>query len=113
MSEHRHQMNVSIIRYEYIQVCRSQIHESTISLRFLAIILRPPIPTVWLFSLPHWQFVSELPTAVRHGAVSLKGSHRMGDRLDFSENLFCASLINKGLSNETNFGQIHLAGQYL
>jgi hypothetical protein len=40
-------------------------------------------------------FVSELPAAVRGGAQSLKGCHR------------------KGLSNEPNFGRIHLAGQYL
>jgi hypothetical protein len=31
---------------------------------------------------------------------------------DFSKNL-SVSLFNKGLSNESNFGQIHLAGQYL
>jgi hypothetical protein len=42
-----------------------------------------------------------------------KGLSQDGGQEDFSENLFCASLINKDLSNETNFGQIHLAGQYL
>jgi len=30
-------------------------------------------------SFPRWQFVSELPTAVRGGAESLKGSYRRGD----------------------------------
>ncbi len=79
--------------YEYIQVCRSRIHERTISLRFLAIILRPPIPTVWLFSLPHWQFVSELPTAVRRGAVSLKGLSQDGGQVDFSKTSAPLSLI--------------------
>ncbi len=41
---------------------------------------------MWLFSLPHWQFVSELPTAVRHGAVSLKVPKReIFDRSDFPD----------------------------
>ncbi len=35
-----------------------------------------------------------------------------GGRADFSKNLL-ASLFNKDLSKEPNFGQIHLAGQYL
>jgi hypothetical protein len=31
------------------------------------------------FSLSYWEFVSKLPTAVRGGAKSSKGSYRMGD----------------------------------
>jgi hypothetical protein len=42
--------------------------------------------------------------------LPLKGSHRMGDGRIFSKNLR-ASLFNDDLSNESNFGQIHLAGQ--
>ncbi len=34
-------------------------------------------------------------------------------RTDFSKNLPCLSLFNEDLSNEPNFGRIHLAGQYL
>jgi hypothetical protein len=49
-----------------------------------------------------------LPTAVRGGAESLKGSHKMGDGRFFLN--LCASLFNKDLSNEPNFSQIHLAG---
>jgi hypothetical protein len=44
--------------------------------------------------------VSELPTAVPDGDVTLKGSHGMGGRVDFSKNLR-ASLFVKGLSNST------------
>jgi hypothetical protein len=35
--------------------------------------------TVWWISFPLREFISELPTAIRDGAVTLKGSHRMGD----------------------------------
>jgi hypothetical protein len=52
------------------------------------------------------------PTAVRGGADSLKGFHRIGDGPIFLKNLR-ASLFKKGLSNEHNFDRIHLAGQYL
>jgi hypothetical protein len=37
------------------------------------------IPTARRISFPTWQFISELPTAVRRGAKSLKGFHRMGN----------------------------------
>jgi hypothetical protein len=43
---------------------------------------------------------------------SLKGSHTMGDRRTFLNHLRETS-INNDLSNEPNFGLIHLAGQYL
>ncbi len=33
---------------------------------------------LWI-SFPRWEFDSELPIAVRGGAESLKGSHKMGD----------------------------------
>jgi hypothetical protein len=36
----------------------------------------------------------------------------MGEGPDFSK-ILRASLLNDDLSNEPNFGQIHLAGQYL
>ncbi len=36
----------------------------------------------------------------------------MGDGRIFLK-IFCSSLFNDDLSNEPNFGQIHLAGQYL
>jgi hypothetical protein len=49
--------------------------------------------------------VPELPTVVREGAVTLKGSHRMGDGRDFSKNLR-GSLFNKGFSNEPYFRSI-------
>jgi hypothetical protein len=49
---------------------------------------------------------------VGDGALTLKGSHGMGDGLIFSKNLR-ASLLYDDLSNEPNFGRIHLAGQYL
>ena len=42
----------------------------------------------------------------------LKGSHRMGDGWIFLKNVRDNS-FNKDLSNEPNFGLIHLAGQYL
>ncbi len=41
-----------------------------------------------------------------------EGLSQNGLWADFSKNLR-ASLFNKGLSNEPNFGRIHLAGQYL
>ncbi len=40
-----------------------------------------------------------------------KGLSQDGERADFSKSLR-ASLFNKGLSNEPNFGRIHLAGQH-
>jgi hypothetical protein len=46
------------------------------------------------------------------GAESLKCSHRMGDGQIFLKNRRSSS-FNKDLSNEPNFGRIHLAGQYL
>jgi hypothetical protein len=42
---------------------------------------------------------------------ALKGFHKMGDGRIFSKNLR-APLFNDDLSNEPNFGRIHLAGQY-
>jgi hypothetical protein len=44
--------------------------------------------------------------------VTLKGSHRMGDGQIFSKNL-SSYLFNDDLSNEPNFGWVHLVGQYL
>jgi hypothetical protein len=41
-----------------------------------------------------------------------KGLSQGGIREEFSKNLR-ASLFNEDLSNEPNFGRIHLAGQYL
>jgi hypothetical protein len=43
---------------------------------------------------------------------TLKGSQRMGGGQIFLKT-FRASLFNEDLSNEPNFGRIHLAGQYL
>jgi hypothetical protein len=60
----------------------------------------------------HWEFVFELPTAAQDGAVTLNGSHSMWGRADFSKNL-SATLFKDDLSNEPNFGWIHLAGLYL
>jgi hypothetical protein len=50
--------------------------------------------------------------AFGQGAESLKGSHSMGDRRIFLKNRRASSFY-KDLSNEPNFGRIHLAGQYL
>jgi hypothetical protein len=47
-----------------------------------------------------------------HLSNTLKGSRRMGGRRIYLK-IFRASLFNEDLSNEPNFGQIHLAGQYL
>jgi hypothetical protein len=44
---------------------------------------------------------SKLPIAVRGGAESLKGPHRIGDGRNFSKDLH--ALFNKYLSNESNF----------
>jgi hypothetical protein len=52
------------------------------------------------------------PIIVLDGAESLRGFHSMGDERIFLKNR-CASSFNKDLSNEPNFGRIHLAGQYL
>jgi hypothetical protein len=52
------------------------------------------------------------PITVRDGAIALKGSHSMGDGQIFLYSLRDTS-FNKDLSNEPNFGRIHLAGQYL
>ncbi len=62
--------------------------------------------------LCNWQLGASLPNTVGDGALTLQGSHRMGDGPFFSKNLQ-ASLFNDNLSNEPNFGRIHLAGQYL
>jgi hypothetical protein len=43
---------------------------------------------------------------------TLKGSQRMGGGRIFQKNLGDTT-FNKDLSNESNFGWIHLAGQYL
>ncbi len=43
---------------------------------------------------------------------NLKGLSQDGGQADFSKNLR-TSLFNKGLSNEPNFGRIHLVGQHL
>jgi hypothetical protein len=39
----------------------------------------PPILLRKRISFPRWQFVSDLPIAVRGGAESLNGFHRIGD----------------------------------
>ena len=49
---------------------------------------------------------------VRDGANAVKGSHSMGVGRIFLKNLKDAP-FNKDLSNESIFGRIHLAGQYL
>jgi hypothetical protein len=59
--------------------------------------------------LCNWQLVTQLPITVRDGALTLKGSLRMGDGQIFSKNLL-ASIFSDDLSNEPNFGQIHLSG---
>ncbi len=43
---------------------------------------------------------------------SMKGLSEDGGRADFLKT-YRASLFNEDLSNEPNFGRIHLAGQYL
>jgi hypothetical protein len=48
------------------------------------------------------------PEAIKN----FKGLSQDWGRIDFSENLR-ASLFNDDLSNEPNFSQAHLAGQYL
>ncbi len=65
-----------------------------------------------LVSFLCWEFVSESPTAVRGGSESLKGSHRMGDGRIFQKIPAPLSFI-KAFLNESNFGRVHLAGQYL
>jgi hypothetical protein len=48
--------------------------------------------------------------------ISKKGLSQEGTRADFSKNLrtsLSLSLSITGLSNEPNFGRIHLAGRYL
>ncbi len=45
---------------------------------------------------------------------NLKGLSQDAGRVDFCKNLLASlCMYNKGLSNEPNFGRIHLAGQYL
>ncbi len=53
-----------------------------------------------------------MPTAVRGGAESLKGSHRMGDQPIFLKTSAPYSFMTT-LSNEPTVSQIHLAGHYL
>ncbi len=48
----------------------------------------------------------------RKRSNTLKGSQRMGGGRIFLKT-YCSSLINEDLSNDPNFGRIHLAGQYL
>ncbi len=48
----------------------------------------------------------------RRRSKAFKGSQRMGGGWTFLKT-FHASLLNEDLSNEPNFGRIHLAGQYL
>ncbi len=61
--------------------------------------------------LHNWQLDALLPVTVGDG-FNFKGLSLDGVRADFSENLH-ASLFNDDISNEPNFGRIHLAGQYL
>ncbi len=62
--------------------------------------------------LRNWNLDAQLSIPVGDGTVTLKGSHRMVDGRIFLENLR-ASLFNDDLSNEPNFGWIHLVGQYI
>jgi hypothetical protein len=62
--------------------------------------------------LRNCQLGAQLLISVQDVAVNLKGSHRMVYRRIFTTDSF-ASLFNDDLSNEPNFGWIHLAGQYL
>jgi hypothetical protein len=48
---------------------------------------------------------------IRDGTIALKGSHSMRDRRIFLKSLR-DNPFDKDLSNEPNFGRIHLAGQY-
>jgi hypothetical protein len=57
----------------------------------------------WLYN---WQ------VKYKKRSQALKGSHSMGDGRIFLKTDRNAS-FNKDLSNEPNFGRIHLAGQYL
>ncbi len=61
------------------------------------------------FFLKIVHFQSYVSITVRDGSGTLNSSHRMGEGLIFPKNL-CASLFNDDLSNEPNFGRIHLAG---
>jgi hypothetical protein len=64
--------------------------------------------------IPALGIISELPTTVRDGAVTFKGSHRMGDGPIFLKISAPHSLVfNDDFSNEPTFSQIHLARQYL
>ncbi len=65
--------------------------------------------------LHNWQLSALLPTTIteRDDPVTLKDSHRMGDRRIFFLKNSTSPLFKEGLSNEHNFGRIHLAGQYL
>ncbi len=59
-----------------------------------------------------WPLSAYWPITVLDGAESLKGFHTMGDGRIFLKDRR-ASFFNKDLSNNPNFGRIHLAGQYL
>ncbi len=60
------------------------------------------------------QWVFWLPLVVRGGAESLKGSHRLGDRLIFLKTSAPHYLkTTHHASIDTAFSQINLAGQYL
>ncbi len=64
----------------------------------------------YLHSYLNWLLNWQLKN--RRRSHALKGSHSMGDRRIFLKTGRGAS-FNKDLSNEPNFEQIHLAGQYL
>jgi hypothetical protein len=57
-------------------------------------------------------FMPELAFCVQVANICTRWLSQDGEREDFSKNLR-ASLFNVDLSNEPNFSQIHLAGQYL
>jgi hypothetical protein len=63
-------------------------------------------------SLRIWPLSAYWPITVLDAAESLKGFYMMGDGRIFLKN-HLASSFNKDLSNAPNFGEIHLAGQYL
>jgi hypothetical protein len=75
--------------------------------------LVPLIPTARRISFPHWHFVSELPTAVRRGAKSLKGSHRMGNGQIFLKTSAPLSLTKAFRMNLISAGYILLDSTFV
>jgi hypothetical protein len=63
-------------------------------------------------SFPPSKLLYSCQLKTRRQSNTLKGSERMGGGRIFLKT-FRTSLFNEGLSNEPNFGWIHLAGRYL